>query len=265
MNILDKIVRDKRKEVASLKRSMPVEKLIDQPLFGRQTISLKERLSGSDPCGIIAEFKRKSPSKGIINESVTLEDVVGGYVAAGAAGISVLTDSIFFGGSLADLQKARAVSQGIPILRKEFIIDEYQVVEAKANGADVILLIAEVLTAEEVARFPRAARNQGLEVILEMHHTQQLHKITDEVDIVGINNRNLEDFSVDINTSLDISGKIPGDKIKISESGLDSPDAISRLINSGFKGFLIGEHFMKQSRPGKACAEFMNTIKNYAS
>ncbi|MBL7113455.1 MAG: indole-3-glycerol phosphate synthase TrpC [Bacteroidales bacterium] len=265
MNILDKIVGEKRKEVDSMKRIKPVEELVNQALFGRQSISLKERLSDSDPCGIIAEFKRKSPSKGIINESVTVEDVVSGYVTAGAAGISVLTDSTFFGGSLDDLKRARVSSQDIPILRKDFIIDEYQVVEAKAYGADVILLIAEVLTSEEVCCLARVARDHNLEVILEMHHQCQLHKICDEVDIVGINNRNLEDFSVDIDTSLKISDKIPRDKIKISESGLDTPGDIFKLIDSGFKGFLIGEFFMKHPQPHQACLDLLNTIKNNAS
>ena len=238
---------------------------MDQPLFKRETISLKEMLRDADPCGIIAEFKRKSPSKGIINWSVAIEDVVTGYISAGVAGLSVLTDSEFFGGSITDLRRARAVSDNTPILRKDFVIDEYQVIEAKAFGADVILLIAEILTNREIERFSRLARDNNLEVLLEMHHPNQLQKICEEVDIVGINNRNLEDFSVDIKTSMEISDKIPGDKIKISESGLDSPDAISRLINSGFKGFLVGEHFMKQSRPDKACADLINSIKNYAS
>jgi len=265
VNILDKIAEAKRNELDITKRSMPVEELMDQPLFNRQTISMKERLRDTDPCGIIAEFKRQSPSVGIINWKIAVENVVSGYVSAGAAGLSVLTDSEFFGGSLTDLRRTRAVIDDTPILRKDFIIDEYQVIEAKAFGADVILLIAEILTSREIERFSRLARDNRLEVILEMHHPDQLHKICDEVDIIGINNRNLEDFSVDINTSLEISDKIPGDKIKISESGLNSSGAISQLIGSGYKGFLIGEFFMKQSHPGKACGDLINSITDDAS
>jgi len=264
MNILDRIAEVKREELAITKRSMPVEELINHPLFNRQTISLKERLSKSDPCGIIAEFKRQSPSSGIINWKMTVEDV-SSYVSAGAAGLSVLTDSEFFGGSLTDLRRARAVVSDTPILRKDFIVDEYQVMEAKAFGADVILLIAEILTAREIERFARLAGDNGLEVILEMHHPDQLQKICEEVDIIGINNRNLEDFSVDINTSLEISSKIPGDRIRISESGLNSSGAISELIGSGYKGFLIGEFFMKQPQPGNACAGLIKSITEDAS
>ncbi len=265
MNILDKIVAEKRKEVDRMKRIRPVGQLVDQPLFSRQSISLKERLSDSHPCGIIAEFKRMSPSGGIINEKVEVEDVVNGYVTAGAAGVSVLTDSAFFGGSLDDLTRARVSAEDTPILRKDFIIDEYQVVEAKAYGADVILLIAEALTAEAILRLARRAVDNKLEVILEMHHPGQLYKICDEIDIVGINNRNLEDFSVSINTSLETSDKIPADKIKISESGLDNTGAIFNLIDSGFKGFLIGEFFMKHPHPQLACLDLINKIKNNAS
>jgi indole-3-glycerol phosphate synthase len=264
MSVLDKIITTKRSEVAGRKRITTAVQLMEQPMFGRKTISLKERLRDSDPCGIIAEFKRKSPSRGIINDSVRITDVVSGYAEAGAAGISVLTDLSFFGGGLDDLEAARAAASETPILRKEFIIDEYQVVEAKASGADVVLLIAEVLTAEEVAQFARVARDLDLEVILEMHHPGQLHKITEEVDMVGVNNRNLEDFSVDISTSLEISGKVPRDKIKISESGLDGPGTIFRLIDSGYKGFLVGEFFMKHTRPDDACARFVNAIKSHA-
>ena len=264
MALLGKIVDEKRREVAGQKQIMPVEKLMDLPMINRQTNSLKERLLHSDPCGIIAEFKRKSPSRGIINESVSVREVVRGYEKAGAAGISVLTDRVFFGGSTDDLKKARAASLNEPILRKEFMIDEYQVIEAKAFGADVILLIAELLSADEVRHLAGSARALNLEVILEMHHEDQLYKICEEVDIVGINNRDLGDFSVNINTSLDISGKIPGDRIKISESGLNSTEAIAMLTGAGYRGVLIGEYFMLHPKPWKACAELIHAIRNHA-
>jgi indole-3-glycerol phosphate synthase len=264
MNFLEQIVEMKRRELEDVKRSMPVEELMDHPLFGRQTISLKESLNSADPCGIIAEFKRKSPSKGIINWSVTVEDIVKGYVAAGAAGLSILTDPEFFGGSLTDMRRARAVSGNTPILRKDFIIDEYQVLEAKAFGADVILLIAEILTPKEIERFSRLAKDNSLEVLLEMHHSDQLDKICEEVDIVGINNRNLEDFSVDIDISIKISGKLPQGKTRISESGLDSADKICKLVSAGYCGFLIGEYFMKQPHPPEACLDLINSLKKDA-
>ena len=261
MTLLDQIVKVKRKELEVVKRSMPVEELMAHPLFKRKAISLKKRLPDADPGGIIAEFKRQSPSKGIINWSVKIEEVIRGYVSAGAAGLSVLTDPEFFGGSVTDMRRARAVSGDTPILRKDFIIDEYQVIEAKAFGADVLLLIAEILSAREIERFSALAREHDLEVLLEMHHPEQLPKVCEEVDLVGINNRNLEDFSVDIKTSLEISEQIPAGKIKVSESGLDSAGVIRKLVGSGYKGFLIGEYFMKHSRPHQACSELIKSLK----
>ena len=263
MTLLDKIAGEKRREVAGQKQMMPVKELMDLPMINRQTNSLKERLLHSDPCGVIAEFKRKSPSGGIINESVSVREVVQGYEKAGAAGISVLTDRKFFGGNTDDLKKARAASLNVPILRKEFMIDEYQVIEAKAFGADAILLIAELLSVEEVMCMAASARALNLEVILEMHHEDQLHKICEDVDIVGINNRDLGDFSVNIRTSLNISGKIPDDKVKISESGLNSPEAIAMLTGLGYRGVLIGEYFMRHPKPWKACDGLIHAIKSH--
>jgi indole-3-glycerol phosphate synthase len=259
MTILDKIIAEKYKEVEAQKMIMPIAKLERNELFKRKTISLKESLLKQGSSGIIAEFKRKSPSKGIINDKVKVEEVTNGYASAGAAGLSVLTDRQFFGGSLIDLVAARQVNR-IPILRKDFMVDEYQVIEAKAMGADVILLIAASLDNSQVKNLARCAKSLGLEVLFEVHAMEELDKIVDEIDIVGVNNRNLKDFKVDIEHSLKLAQNIPGQFVKISESGIDSPDTIKYLKNNGFKGFLIGENFMKQINPGKACEEFIHEL-----
>jgi indole-3-glycerol phosphate synthase len=259
MNILDSIVAHKKTEVAERKRNTFVGSLEKEVLFGKQTHSLVSFLLDAGKTGIIAEFKRKSPSKGIINDKATVHDVTMAYAAHGASGISVLTDEIFFGGTLTDLVEANI--NNIPLLRKDFMIDEYQLIEAKAYGADVILLIAACLTVNEVKALAVSAKNLGLEVLLEIHNEEELAHICDEVDMVGVNNRNLKTFEVNINTSLDLINKIPKYKPAIAESGISNVDTIVTLQRAGFKGFLVGENFMKQASPSVAFADFVNQLK----
>lgn len=258
-DILSLIVADKRDEVATKKRLIPVEAWESLPHWQEKRISLKASLLKEGSTGIIAEFKRKSPSKGIINGKAEVEDVVSAYDAA-AAGISVLTDEKYFGGTNDDLMAAREVVS-VPLLRKDFIIDEYQLYEARGIGADVILLIAACLTVEEVHRLAKKAKELELEVLLEIHTEEELGHICAEVDMVGVNNRNLKTFEVDINTSLWLVTGIPADKPAIAESGISNTDTIVTLKRAGFKGFLIGENFMKQPEPSIAFADFVNELR----
>ena len=260
MNILDKIVESKRKSLKEKKDWFSIKKLEASPYFERECESLVKRLNEGNTTGIIAEFKRKSPSKGIINDKVKIEEVVSAYETNGAAGISVLTDEEYFGGSNEDLMRAREIVD-IPLLRKDFIIDEYQVVETKSIGADVMLLIAACLTPEEVKRLASIAKNTGLEILLELHDENELEHICDDIDLIGINNRNLKTFEVDIERSLRMAEKIPADKIKIAESGISSVENIKLFKENGFKGFLIGENFMKEADPGKAFEEFVKGLE----
>lgn len=260
MTILDKIITEKYREVESQKSLVSVSALERKPNFKRSVVSLKEALIKPESSGIIAEFKRKSPSKGIINNQVRVEDVTTEYAHAGAAGLSILTDRPFFGGSLVDLIAARELNQ-IPVLRKDFIVDEYQIIEAKAMGADVVLLIAAALDKETIKRLAVCAKLLGLEILFEIHDEEELEKLVDEADMVGVNNRNLKDFIVDIDHSLLLAKQLPDKFVKVSESGIDNPDTIKHLKDHGFQGFLIGENFMKQPDPGKACEEFIRLLK----
>lgn len=260
MDILEKIIAHKFKEVEERKALFPVKTLEKREFFENKTFSLKEFLLKADKSGIIAEFKRKSPSKGIINPNVEVEDVTSGYVKAGASALSVLTDINFFGGSDEDLIKARKIN-ACPILRKEFIVDEYQIVEAKSIGADAILLIAACLTKERIVQLARFAKSFGLEILLELHGEDEFDKITSEVELTGINNRNLKTFVVDIEQSKKFAAKIPDNFVKIAESGIDSVEVIKDFKQQGFKGFLMGEYFMKTADPGKACAEFIRKLE----
>jgi indole-3-glycerol phosphate synthase len=219
-----------------------------------------EGLSRPYASGIIAEFKRKSPSKGVINDRVDLLEVTKGYQDAGASAVSILTDEYFFGGDDQDVVRAREVLD-IPILRKEFIIDEYQVHEAKALGADLILLIAACLTKEEVVRFSTVARSLGLEVLLELHDEDELGHVCETIDLVGINNRSLKTFDVNIARSLRMAGELPKDKLKVAESGIDDPAQVKLFRENGYSAFLIGENFMKTNDPGIALHEFRNQIE----
>jgi indole-3-glycerol phosphate synthase len=258
MNILDKIIAHKRIEVAERKAVTSIADLEKSPAFTRPVLSLKQFLLDDSKTGIIAEFKRKSPSKGIINDKADVVEVTSAYTRFGASGLSVLTDTTFFGGSTEDLVKARV--NNIPLLRKEFIIDEYQLVEAKAMGADVILLIAACLTPADVKRLATFAQSLQLEVLLELHDEEELSHICDETVLVGINNRNLKTFVVDIERSLAMAQKIPAGKVKIAESGISSAENIRLFRDHGFRGFLIGENFMKEPNPALAFEQFVKTI-----
>lgn len=260
MNILDKIVLDKRVEVDFRKSLIPLSQLEHSVLFERQTISLANTLQNSKS-GIIAEHKRRSPSKQVINHNLNVQDVAKGYENAGVCGMSVLTDGKYFGGSLDDLLIARA-SSNLPLLRKEFIIDDYQIIEAKAYGADVILLIAAILTKAEIKQFSELAKSLQLDVLLEVHNEEELHKsIMPSIDMLGVNNRNLKTFEVSLDTSKTLSTIIPDEFIKVSESGISSFEAIQELQPYGFKGFLIGENFMKTDNPGLSAAQFIKELE----
>lgn len=258
MTILDKINAYKKIEVASKKEVLPISLLKQFTYFQKENISLAKAIKNSS-LGIIAEHKRKSPSKSVINDKILLPEIVKGYELAAASGISVLTDTPFFGGSLDDLVLARK-TVSLPILRKEFIVDEYQIFEAKAYGADAILLIAASLSKQEIRDFSILAKQLQLDVLVEIHNEEELEKsVHPTVDIMGVNNRNLKTFEVAIENSIRLSEKIPSEFIKISESGINSVDNVRELKKYGFKGFLIGEHFMKTENPGKALKEFITT------
>ena len=259
MNILEAIVEFKRNEVKNRKSKVKAADLEKRELFSRTVLSLKDFLPDRSRTGIIAEFKRRSPSKGIINAEVDVVEVTKGYTENGAACLSVLTDEHFFGGSDEDLIKARI--NKIPILRKDFVIDEYQLIEARSIGADVILLIAACLSAADVKRLASFARKLELEVLLELHAEEELGHICDEINFIGINNRDLKTFKVDINRSLRMAIQIPSNKIKIAESGIDSIENILLFREHGFEGFLIGEYFMRQPDPTIAFAEFVKQLK----
>lgn len=260
MTILDKIVAHKKKEVEQAKAHTSYKALESAELFNRQPLSFKNFLLDANRTGIIAEFKRRSPSKGIINDKVSVEEVTTAYNAAGASALSVLTDTEFFMGQQADLVQARRVNQ-IPILRKDFMIDEYQLLEAKAWGADIILLIAAILTPEQIDLLAKRAKSLGLNVLLEVHNLEELQRsINPNLDAIGVNNRNLADFTVSVETSYQLAEHIPAEFLKISESAISNPETIKQLKKAGFNGFLIGENFMKQVDPGVAIREFVKEL-----
>ncbi len=259
MDILEKIVEHKKKEVAERKMATPLIELTKSAYFKEATRSLQKKLRSEGASGIIAEHKRKSPSLGWIREHSDVVAVTTGYEKAGASCLSILTDNYFFGGSTHDLMSATK-RVNIPVLRKDFIIDEYQVFETKAMGADVMLLIAECLTKKEIRHLAQTAKNVGLEILLELHDAEQLDKIDDAVNFIGINNRNLKTFSVSVQSSIDLVKFIPDNFIKISESGISQPERIAELRTHGFQGFLIGEAFMKTDDPAKSLADFILTM-----
>jgi indole-3-glycerol phosphate synthase len=259
MNILDKIIADKKREVGLKKSIIPMAQFEKSVLFDRKTISLTQKLMYSKT-GIIAEHKRRSPSKPMINNAFSVEEVVKGYENAGVCGISVLTDTKYFGGSLDDLLLAGAATS-IPLLRKEFIIDEYQIAEAKAHGADLILLIAAILSREEIKKLSEFAKSLNLEVLLEVHNLTELQKsIMPSLDMIGVNNRNLKTFEVDLAFSKQLADHIPSEFVKVSESGISAVEAIHDLQTFGYKGFLIGENFMKTENPGESATAFIKRI-----
>lgn len=258
MNILETIVAQKKKEVEEKRATTSIDALMKN--VSGNSYSLKDSLNASRSAGIIAEFKRKSPSKGWIHEHINVNEVVPAYEANGAAAASILTDKNFFGGDLEDLKSARHQTK-IPLLRKDFMIDEYQLYEAKSFGADVILLIAACLSKQQTKELAKKAKELQLEVLLEIHSEKELDYVCDEVDVIGINNRNLETFKTDVQTSVELIKKIHFDKPLISESGIDNIETILQLRDLGFKGFLIGEYFMKQQNPAIAFADFMKTLQ----
>jgi len=258
MNILDKIVLHKKGDVESRKQKVSIEELEKMEGFARKTISLKSKLLNK--AGVIAEFKRKSPSKGIINDHFSSVEITTAYEQAGASAVSILTDTEFFGGADKDLTLARP-HLSIPILRKDFMIDPYQIIESKALGADIILLIAACLSISETKILAQKAKSLGLEVLLEVHNEEELGHVNEYVDMVGVNNRDLKSFEVSIENSIRLAEKIPTDFVKISESGLDAISTIQMLIQSGYRGFLMGEYFMKQENPTLAAKDFIGLLR----
>lgn len=259
-NILEKIVIRKQAQVMERRKVVPIPAFALSKYYARKTISLTERLKAEGSSGIIAEYKRQSPSKGIINATADVSEVTKAYNKAGVAGLSVLTDTPFFGGVTDDVLAAR-LANDIPILRKDFIVDEYQVYETKAMGADVMLLIAECLDKDMVKHLAATAKFIGLEVIMEIHSEDQLEKYTSDIDIIGVNNRNLKTFDVSIEQSKQLFSKLPNDAVKISESGISQPESILELRDAGYQGFLIGENFMKTDNPGEACDAFIKQLR----
>lgn len=257
-NILEQIVAYKKGEVARNMAAMPASVLMKSPQLLRTPYSLKARLEKAERPGVIAEFKRRSPSKGIINDQVHVTEVTSAYTKGGASCLSVLTDPHFFGGSLDDLKVAR--TNEIPILRKDFMIEEYQILEARAAGADVILLIAACLSATRVKQLAAYGKKLGLEVLLEIHTEQELDRVNDDIDLVGINNRNLKTFEVDIQHSIRLLSLLPKDRPAIAESGINDVKITAELYQAGFKGFLIGEYFMKDPDPGAAFNRYIQAI-----
>lgn len=257
-NILDKIIANKRIEVERQKAALPLVDL--EHLFSNTEVvkSFREALAGS-PTGIVAEFKRRSPSRDWIFKDAKVEDVIPPYSRNGASAISVLTDMDFFGGNLADLELAHSLTD-TPLLRKDFMVDEYQLYQAKVAGASAILLIASALTATETKQLASKAKELGLDVLLEIHNEQELGHINDKVDVVGVNNRNLGTFVTDVQISFDLVNKIPNEFIKISESGISQPQTVIDLQAAGYRGFLMGENFMKTADPGKALDEFIKQL-----
>ena len=259
MTILDEVIQHKRREVAARREQISRRELERSALFDAPRRSVVKALHDSDQAGIIAEFKRRSPSKGWFNKDANAAQIAKDYNAAGASALSILTDQQFFAGANEDLTTARAAVE-LPILRKDFVVEEFQIIEARALGADCILLIAAALSEIEIKKLAAAARNIGLEVLLEVHSREEIPTDLTDISIVGVNNRNLKDFSVDLNRSLEIAASLPVNLPKISESGLSDARDIVTLRAAGFKGFLIGETFMKTDNPGAACAEFIEQI-----
>lgn len=259
-NILDKIVAKKWQEIENDKAAISIRSLEESAFFSRECFSMRDFILNPALTGIIAEFKRKSPSKGIINDRNSVDEVTNGYVKAGASALSVLTDESFFGGHKHDLVKARKANN-IPVLRKDFMLDEFQIIEAKSLGADIILLIAAILSPKEVQSLAKCAKSLGLNVLLEVHNLEELKRsLCDELDAVGVNNRNLGNFSVSVQHSYDLAEHIPSQFLKISESGISDPSTIRDLKAAGFDGFLIGENFMKETDPGQAMKDFVVKI-----
>lgn len=261
MNILEKIIAFKHIEVTEKSSLVPVKLLEQSIYFQSKVVSMKKYLADPEKTGIIAEFKRKSPSKGAINLTASVEKTSIGYMQAGASALSILTDKEFFGGGAEDLKMARKFNF-CPILRKDFIVDEYQILESKSIGADCILLIAAAVAPKRLKELAAFAKSLGMEVLMEVHDAQELEaSLNEHLDLVGINNRSLKTFDVDLKTSFDLVNSIPNEFVKISESGISKPETLVDLKNAGFDGFLIGETFMKSIRPYQAAYNFINEYR----
>ena len=260
MTILDRINDHKRLEVARRRESTPIDLLKDSFGYRMERRSLVESIKANEHYGIIAEFKRKSPSQSDINLEADPEIVTKGYQKAGAAGISCLTDVHFFGARSNDIDRVRRAVE-LPVIRKDFIVDRYQLHEARAMGADAVLLIAASLSTGEINELAAEANELKLEVLCEVHNEEEVAKLSPNVDIVGVNNRNLKDFSVSISNSLRLGEMLPPGMLKISESGIEDPETIAKLRREGFRGFLIGTYFMREENPGQACADFIARVK----
>ncbi|MCZ4696112.1 indole-3-glycerol phosphate synthase TrpC [Ancylomarina euxinus] len=258
-DILRTIIEQKHKEVELLQSQYSINDLKQAQLFSRTCYSAKAAITTDNSSGIISEFKRRSPKKGPINPDVDIKTVVQAYQKANVSVVSVLSDTHFFGAHNDDFMKAREYLN-LPLLRKDFLVDPYQIYQSKAMGADLILLIAAILTPKEVEKMSRIAKDLGLEILLEIHDESELKHINPLIDLVGINNRNLKDFSVDLNHSIRLSKQIPDRFVKVAESGIKGEDDIQFLKTNGFQAFLIGEYFMKQGDPGKACSELIQNI-----
>jgi len=258
--MLQEIIENRRKKVEQLKQLYPTNLLEQSIYFDSNCVSLSHYLTRKDSSGIIAEFKRKSPSKGIINEYAEVKETTLGYMQAGAAGLSILTEEDYFMGRSKDLSMARDVNY-CPILRKDFIVDEYQIIEAKSIGADVILLIAAALSKKEVKSFYELATSLGLQVLFEVHAKEELDKLPDSDIIVGVNNRNLKTMEVNLKTSYEMIDVLPKSSILVSESGLANASDIKKLKEAGYQGFLMGEHFMRTTNPAAALKEFLLNLR----
>jgi len=261
MSILEKIIATKKEEVAYKKSVKPIKLLEQSIFFHTPKVSMRDYLLRADKVGIIAEIKRKSPSTGELKSSVNIEELSVGYMQAGATALSILTDKTYFGGSGSDLTEARKYNY-CPILRKDFIIDEYQIIEAKSMGADCILLIAANLTPQRCKELAEFAQKTGLEVLMEVHNQSEIENHTNPfLDVIGVNNRNLHDFTTDIRTSMELSEFIPDNFVKISESGITEAEQIIQLKEYGYRGFLIGGHFMKKAEPVNACRKIIADVQ----
>ena len=263
MNKLQEITNYKKKEVFNKMDIYPIKLLEKSIYYTSKCVSLQEYIKRDDKSGVIAEFKRKSPSKGMINAYSDVEKTSIGYMQSGASALSILTDDHFFGGKNEDLITARKFNY-CPILRKDFTVHEYQIIEAKSIGADAILLITSILSKEQIKSFTKIAHGLGLEVLLEVHDENDLDKYTPEIKLVGVNNRNLQTFEVDFENAIKLSQELPLETLKIAESGISSPSNIKFLRHHGFEGFLIGEEFMKSANPEDVCKHFIQQINEYS-
>lgn len=261
MTILDTIKQYQLKELALQKELNPIKILEKSDLFKSASFSLKKAIQNPIKNGIIAEFKRKSPSKGAINMNADVKNITTGYLNSGASALSILTNTHFFGSQTDDFKIARSFNN-CPILRKDFMLDEYQIIESKSMGADVILLIAKILTPKEVQKLAKTAQDIGLEVFLELQNQEEIEQYPfDHIDLVGINNRNLNTFEVDPENSIKLAQQLPSTILKIAESGIESAKTIQKMKENGFNGFLIGEYFMRTSNPAEKCHELIQQLK----